>query len=110
MAPKNGTHPETNDGCARCKELEGQLNALRLERQSLVEQVALERSRADALYVAFPAQARSEADHAAAQAAAALKAESPLRYQVADAVNDAMKRMLPGAHRLMRTRSPAKVK
>lgn len=96
--------------CARCKELEAQLTLLQLERQNLLEQVALERQRADALYVAFPPQSRDEAAQAAAQATEKLRADSPLRYQVADAVNDAMKRVLPGAHRLVRTRADGKGK
>jgi hypothetical protein len=83
----------SNGDCGKCKALEEQLFRLTMERQLLVEQLAEERERANALFVSYPPQERLEA---AAQLQLPVEAEiKPLRYQVVDQLNYAVSH-LPG--------------
>jgi hypothetical protein len=83
----------TNGDCGKCKALEEQLFRLTMQRQLLVEQLADERERANALFVSYPPQERIEA---AVQLQPPPEAEpKPLRYHVVDHLNDAVSR-LPG--------------
>lgn len=106
---------DTVDWKLKCEELAEQVAHLKLERQNLIEQVARERLRADALFVAYPPQAKNEPPpdqrkHRSATAANTQVAvpvislsEPPLRYQVADAVNQVFKKVMPSAHKLVRS-------
>lgn len=92
------SHPP--EPCAKCRDLEAQVFRLAMERQHLLEQVARERMRANALYLAFPPQTYDEGSAPPPPPAAS---QVPLRYQVADAINEVVKRVLPGAHRAIRS-------
>ena len=82
--------------CARCNELEKRVQALEFEREHLLAQVAQEKARADALFVSFPPLSPN------AHPPPPLSTELPLRYKLVDALNDTIKRKLPGAHRLVK--------
>lgn len=79
--------------CERCKQLEERANLLQHERDELMLAVARERQRANAVLLEFPTQPLV----VQVQASAA-KGPLPLRYRVADKVNDSVKGLLPFAH------------
>jgi hypothetical protein len=77
--------------CANCQALQEQIYRLTMERQLLVEQLADERERANALFVNYPPPPRVEVAPPTATDGGA----KPLRYQVIDQINEAVCR-LPG--------------
>jgi len=87
-AESESTKP-TETECAKCKALEEQIFRLTMERQLLVERLADERERANALFVSYPPQ------HAEPVVETAISDEKPLRYTVIDSINEAVCR-LPG--------------
>jgi hypothetical protein len=89
--------------CDGCKRLQAEVDRL-------VEELADERERADALYVGYPPQGPLPAPApvpptaATALAAAPLEAPAPLppplRYRLVDGLNGAFKRYFSPAHRI----------
>lgn len=89
-APEPETKPAPIPSeCARCRVLEEQVFRLTMERQLLVERLADERERANAVIVGLPLPS------AAPSPAAAPVEPKPLRYQLVDRINEAVYRM-PG--------------
>lgn len=87
--------------CDNCRCLQSRVNRLLIDRQRLLEDLSAERERANALFVSYPPQAPATALPAQSPAfhgAMPLEGGLPLRYQVVDAVNSAVKKVLPGAH------------
>lgn len=78
--------------CERCAELEAELLAVRRERDEALLQLSQERERLDALRLQ---RGDGEVDLSAV-------AGAPLRYVLADQLNDSVKRVLSPLHRSAR--------
>jgi len=91
---------EAATGCANCAKLREQIARMSVERQKLLELLAAERERSNALFVGYPPQGGMNSDSALSPEWQSL--EKPLRYKVADKLNDAVKKALPGAHGVAR--------
>lgn len=88
--------------CPACAGLEAEVKRLTIERHRLVELLAAERERANAFFVSYPPQQGPRSDAALPPPPPSAHREAPpLRYQVADQLNAAVKR-LPGVHRMAR--------
>jgi len=85
-------------GCERCQRLEKDLRALQAERDELWLSLAKERQRANAILLSFPHAEKSEPIVAPPIIIYADPGPQPLRYKVADMVNNGMKRLLPFGH------------
>lgn len=78
--------------CERCRHLDARLEALQIERDELLLALARERQRANSLLLQFPTLPPL------ACAPPVNQGTPPLRYRVADRINDSIKRLLPFAH------------
>jgi hypothetical protein len=97
--------------CLNCARLRDEIARLAVDRQRLIELLASERERANALFVSYPPQGPGTVSWPPMPASAALpvswhaawlpsQSDKPLRYKVADSLNDAVKNNLPTAHGL----------
>jgi hypothetical protein len=76
---------ENPSSCARCKELEEQLFRITMERDLLGERLAVEKERANALFVSYPPQAH---ERPAPPPPPPPVEPKPFRYQLADTLNE----------------------
>jgi hypothetical protein len=95
------------DDCLNCARLRDEIARLAVDRQRLIELLASERERANALFVSYPPQGPGTVSWPPMPASAAPpgsdpagQSDKPLRYKVADKLNDAVKNSLPTAHGL----------
>lgn len=76
------------ESCVNCKELQQAVFQLTVERQQLLELLAAERVRSNALFVAYPPQEQSPA----------MPSSQAARHRVVDAFNIAVKERFPRLH------------
>ena len=86
-------------GCPSCRELQTEVFRLTMERQQLVELLASERERANALFVSYPPQGHTP-DSGPAHYEPPI--DKPLRYRIADKLNDALRARLGPLHKVAR--------
>ena len=87
--------------CANCKQLREEVARQAVDRQRLLELLATERERSNAFFVGYPPQGNAF-ERVPPTSSASAWVEKPLRYKIADKLNDAMKKALPGAHGVAR--------
>lgn|GEM_PF-6908682 len=80
-------------GCARCNALETELTRTKQEKDAAILALAEERERSEALRLSYPTSKHEVGSHVSPESLS-----PPLRYVLADAVNDFLKRYLRYAH------------